>query len=426
MKKVAILLMLYVTLMGITGCELFPSDTPTTPNVENATQGLEYIGNGDGTCYVNGIGTCTDTDIVIPSTSPDGDIVTSIGEFAFSECSDITSVVIGNSVTSICFRAFSYCSNLTSAVIGDSVTSIDESAFSECPSLTYITIGDGVTSIGDYAFMGCSSLTSFTVDADNEYYKSIDGNLYTKDGKTLIRYAIGKSDKEFSIPDSVTSIDDYAFYGCYSLTCITVDAGNEYYKSIDGNLYTKDGKTLVKYAIGKSDTEFSIPEGVTYIGDFAFYGCSGLSSIAIGNNVTSIGQQAFTWCSNLTSITIGDGVTSIGDYAFMGCSRLSSVAIPDSVTSIGVSAFSYCSGLTSVVIGDGVTYVDDSVFWFCSGLISVVIPDSVTSIGDGAFTWCFGLTDIYYTGSKEEWTTIKIGTNNDYLHKATVHCNYVP
>ncbi|MBR4032823.1 MAG: leucine-rich repeat domain-containing protein [Clostridia bacterium] len=281
--------------------------------------GLEYTSNRDGTCYVSGIGTCTDTDIVIPTIAPNGNSVTSIGYGAFANCYDLESIVIPDSVT----------------IIGDY-------AFACCDVLERIVIHDSVTSIGYGAFAHCDSLTSITVDENNEYYKSIDGNLYSKDGTTLIQYAIGKTATSFTIPDSVTSIGDYAFYDC----------------------------------------------------------------------------------SCLTSITIPDSVTIIGDYAFTCCDVLERIVIPDSVTSIGVEAFADCSSLTSITIPDSVTSIDDGAFSWCTSLTSIIIPDSVTSIGEFAFFGC-SFTTVYYTGSEEEWAALSIGSSNSYLTNATIVYNYV-
>ena len=166
------------------------------------------------------------------------------------------------------------------------------------------------------------------------------------------------------ISDGVTSIGDKAFYNCSSLTSVT------------------------------------IPNSVTSIGDFAFDGCSGLTSVTIPNSVTSIGDYAFWYCSGLTSVTIGNSVTSIGNYAFWYCSSLTSVTIPNSVTSIGYVAFANCSSLTSVTIPNSVTSIGGEAFAYCSGLTSVTIPNSVTSIGDYAFRDCSSLTSIVWNANR--------------------------
>ncbi|MBP3745151.1 MAG: leucine-rich repeat domain-containing protein [Prevotella sp.] len=130
------------------------------------------------------------------------------------------------------------------------------------------------------------------------------------------------------------------------------------------------------------------------IGDYAFYGCSSLTSIEIPNSVKSIDYCAFSDCSDLTSIEIPNSVTSVGDFAFSGCSGLTSIEIPNSVTNIGYSVFSRCSGLTSVTIPNCVTTIGDYAFQNCIGLTSIEIPNSVTSIGRGAFLYCSGLTSV--------------------------------
>ncbi len=255
-----------------------------------ASEGLAYTLSEDGTYYsVTGIGTCTDTDIVIPSTYN------------------------GLPVTDIQQGAFAFM-NSTSIIISNGVITIGDRAFSDCYSLTNVVIGGSVTTIGEAVFWGCGSLTNIKVSTQNSAYKDIDDNLYSKDGTVLIQYAIGKTATEFVIPDSVTKIGSGAFYGC----------------------------------------------------------------------------------SSLTSVVIPDGVTTIGESAFSGCRSLTSVVIPDSVTSIGYSAFEYCSSLTSVVI-----------------------PDSVTTIGDYAFSGCSSLTSVYYKGTADDWSNISIGSWNSYLTDAT-------
>ena len=179
----------------------------------------------------------------------------------------------------------------------------------------------------------------------------------------------------------LTSIEPYAFYNCTSLTSVTI-----------GNSVTSIGNCAFEDCT--SLTSVIIPDSVTSIGNSAFFNCSGLTSVTIGNSVTSIGADAFYNCTSLTSVTIGNSVTSIGSYAFGLCRRLTSVTIPDSVTSIGNSAFCYCSGLTSVTIGNSVTSIDRFAFEGCFSLTSVTIPASVTSIGSNPFAYCYLLESI--------------------------------
>ena len=183
------------------------------------------------------------------------------------------------------------------------------------------------------------------------------------------------------IEDGVTSIGDCAFYDCHYLTSITIP-----------NSVTSIG--IRAFNVCRNLTNITIPDNVTSIGNYAFYYCENLTSVTIPNSVTSIGDFAFYNCRSLTSITIPDRVTSIGNFVFEGCKGLTSITIPDSITSIGDFAFRYCISLTSITIPDRVTSIGNAAFDGCKGLTSITIPDSVTSIGNSAFRGCSSLTSI--------------------------------
>ena len=328
--------------------------------------------------------------IIIP------DSVTSIGDYAFSECNSLKSINIPDSVTRIGYSAFKSCGCLTSINIPPSLTTIEYGTFLGCHSLRNINIPDTITRIGRSAFEDCNSLTSI----------NIPPSLTTiEDGTFLCCHSL----RNINIPDTVTSIEDYAFSECNSLKNI------------------------------------NIPNGVTRIGDSAFFNCNSLISITIPSSVIAIGMNPFGGChadlkneskaliyehnvlfnKDKTTIisyrakdanyVIPDSVTGIGDGAFLECNSLTSIIIPDSVTSIGWLAFAYCNFLTSINIPDSVTTIGNSAFYGCKSLTSINIPDSVTSIEYCAFEECDSLSpqvksdiiqrfgDIVFYGEEDDW-----------------------
>lgn len=321
------------------------------------------------------------------------DSVTSIGNNAFSSCTSLNNVIIGKGVTSIGDNVFNACNSLIKVTIPDNVTSIGEGAFSFCTSLTNAIIGKGVTSIGNNIFNSCTSLTTIDVSAYNQVYFSNGGVLYNKSKTTLISYPVGKIDSSFTVPNGVTSIDNGAFSYCPKLISLTIPYG----------------VTSIGYSAFSSCTSLEsiiIPDSVINIGDGAFDSCTSLASVTIPNGVTSIGSAPFSTCTNLTTIVVGadnkaysskDGILYDKLLKTLICypakRQASAFIVPDNVINIGYSAFSYCTSLSSVTIPTSVTSIDGA-FSSCTSLTSVNIPNSVTSIGDGTFYACTSLNSV--------------------------------
>lgn len=365
-------------------------------------------------------------------------------------------------------------------VIPNNVTSIGSSAFEYCDSLTSIMISNSVTSIGDFAFSGCDSLNYN--EYDNAMYLGNNDNPYF----ALIKCK-STNITNCNINEQTKVIADSAFWACSSLTNFDVK-NNKYYQAIDGNLYSKDGKTLVQYAIGKKANSFTISNSVTRIGDSAFEYCDSLTSITIPNSVTSIGDSAFSNCSELTQINfagsedqwkaikksvgwnqgvpinckthfslsvkkangkpvnkpspsgrsqkpshsslddfeiekgvlikykgkspvvyIPNGVKTIKAWAFMGRADITGVTIPHSVIELRENAFSECRNLSEVLISEGMKSIGNSAFSGCSKLTRIVLPSTITEIGTRAFDCC-PLKNIDYNGTETQWNEVYKGS----------------
>lgn len=352
--------------------------------------------------------------------------VTSIGEYAFFECTSLKNIVISGSVKTINMGAFYQCAALPGITIPNSVTTIGNGAFSSChisaeesergieSGLEKVTIQDGVEAIGKFAFNGCKKL------------------------------------KDVTLPDSIKSIGDNAFQqtGLYNddTTWEELYIGNHLIK-------------VDEWALNQGGTnDYRIDPGTKTIADHAFDGCISLTSITIPDSVVNIGDKAFNGCTGITNMKIPDSVTSIGDEAFYSCSDLTSISvdadnsaycsengilynkskteimrfpsdktgvsftIPDGVESIGNSAFLRCSKLTSIVIPDGVIEISERTFYYCSNLTSITIPNSVRIIGKESFEGCPRKIKVNYIGSTTDWNEV-IGDGKYVL--ANVGINYI-
>ena len=349
------------------------------------------------------------TSITIPET------VTSIGDFAFEGCSSLTSITIPDGVTSIGASAFYNCSNLTSITIPDSVIGIGNYAFSSCTKLKTISLGCG-SALKKSDFGNQANLVSYTLhtlkktaakavtcteDGNKEYWTCEHCGKYFLSDDTNPETAKAVEQSEFIIP-ALNHKNAYirnasepngtkpGYSGDrYCPDCDTVlEKGYTYWN--EGNLTWKldaDGTLTISGTGTMKDYDYNnnpspanqkkgsvkkvvIKDGVTSIGNFAFYNCKSLTSITIPDSVTSIELAAFNNCSSLTSITIPDSVTSIGNSAFELCNKLSSITLSNNITSIGNWAFHGCP-LTSITIPDSVTSIGDNAFYACSNLQTI-------------------------------------------------------
>ena len=299
----------------------------------------------------------------------------SISDWSRMEIRDGNDKLLNARLHFTCLAPFEYCKaenggyeitgvkdeSLAEIVIPEGITGISDNAFGEHEGLRSIVIPEGVIRIGNSAFRECDGLTQIV------------------------------------IPASVLSIGDGAFYRCPSLTSITVHPGNANYKDIGGSLYTKDGTTLLQYAIGKSDTDFTLPEGVREITADAFYDCHAITRIVITEGCLNIGDRAFSWCEGLTDLTIPNSVKKIGDGAFSSCTSITVFTVPDGVTRIGRRTFEECEGLASIRL-----------------------PLSITEIGEDAFAYCESLGEVIYEGDREQWAKIAVANGNQSLTKARI------
>ncbi len=382
---------------------------------------------------------------------------TSIGYRAFYGCNALTSVSIPNSVNNMDASAFLYCNNITklaipqmlcnwrfqewyfsscwdkitdieiqegatgigewafegcafkSVVLPSTLRVIEEGAFGSCSSLTNIVIPANVNTIEEYAFEYCTHLASFVVDEANESYKSVNGILFTKDGKTLMWYPAAKETTAYELPTEVSDVWSGAFECCRSLQSINVADGNTKYFSKDGVLFTADGTCLVAYPAGKVGgysipagvtelleaafagsrglTAIEFPQGLECIPDLAFDDCTSLTSIAVPDGVTSIGVSSFGWCSSIEEVKLPSSITYMNlgdDPAFVGCGAIKRVAVPQYVLNRNLSRVfpdSY-RNIEEVVVVGAVSDVYSSAFSGCESLKRVVFGESVTSIAD--------------------------------------------
>ncbi|MBQ7115656.1 MAG: leucine-rich repeat protein [Clostridia bacterium] len=311
------------------------------------------------------------------------DTATKINSYVFYKCSSFESVKIGKNVKSIGDYSFLGCTNIVTIEIPEEVSSIGRQAFENCEKLESVYLSENVESIGEAAFRGCLNLMAYTVAEDNNTYSSVDGVLFNADKSLLIDYPINKSGSTYTMPDSVTEIGEDAFKGCTGLTSV------------------------------------KLSNNLKIIDSYAFYGCSKLATIDIPDGVTDINSYAFAYCTSLTSIQIPDSVTKLESGALVYCEALAEIFIPDSVTKIGsglISGTAYYNNEANwdgegLYIGShlirvkaltgpfevkaGTKAIADSAFYDCYGLTILILPQTIRTIGTSALSSCTKLSEVF-------------------------------
>ncbi len=344
----------------------------------------------------------------------DGIPVKEIARDAFQN-SSIKSIILCDVVQTVCANAFYRCNDLTGVQLSDGVKDLQDGAFFGCDSLKEIHIPKNVENIGISAFELCESLEKFTVAEENWRFKEIDGNLYLYDGTPygikedyfyLHRYALGKKDKTFAIPEGVTHVAQYAFSDAKTLTKVTIP---DTVKEIGSGAFARCDNL----------SEVTIPDTVTSIGGSAFYRCISLREMEIPASVTEIIGTLFGCCVRLENIRVAadnpaytaidgdlytkDGKTLI-EYAIG--KPVATFALPNGVTNVHTHAFIYAPYLTEVVLPNGVTELGWDAFYGAQALEKVTVPNTLSKIGVGTFR-CPTLKEIVFQGTTAEWAALE-------------------
>lgn len=331
--------------------------------------------------------------------------VTSIGESAFADCKWMTTATLATSVTKIGKSAFSNCSRLTSIDMPELLMSIGASAFADCSSLTSVIVPDGVTSIEEKVFYNCSDLESVTLD-----------NSVTRLGTYSFAYCTKLT--AFEVPNSVTVIEGRAFEGCSGLTSVSIpssvtsigDLAFRYCNDLSVvditsleswcmiNFGSNEANPLIYahnlYLNGEKLTDLVVPDNVTEVKPYAFWGYTGMKTLTIPSSVTKIGKRAFSHCSEMVSADISNSVATIDAEAFYMCSSLASFNIPSSMSVINERVFYGCEGITVLDIPENITNIKDAAFNWCSGLTKLTLLPTLQSISNDAFWGCRSLRTI--------------------------------
>lgn len=327
-----------------------------------------------------------DANVTVPDTIG-GKPVVAIGTNAFEDQLTLKSVTLPDSVIRLEFSAFSRCKNLESITLGEGIREIDALVFTQCDKLTYNEYENG-SYLGspENPYLALARMSPMVETAVfhpdtrvicGEAFEDCDKlkDLIIPEGILSIGGFALPSLKTVSIPATMEHIDSLAFHYCRVPSEITVAEGNKSYKSVDGNLFSYDGTRLIRYASGKEDKTYTVPDGTVVIEGYAFWNAKSLTEVTLPDSVEEIRDQAFLYCEGLKTLPLGKGLKIIGGQAFGYCKSLTEVTIPDHVEELSYSVFSGCEKLETVVIGSGVTWLGDEIFRGCYALREVVFKD---------------------------------------------------
>ena len=314
----------------------------------------------------------------------------SLGSSMFADCPNLKNVTL-QSVEEIPSSAFKNCTSLTSITLPEGVKTIGDYAFEGCTSLAEVNLPSTLENLSGYIFKDCTSLRKVTVAGDHYVIK--DEIVYTADMKTLV-FCPPTYRGAVNIPDGVTAIGDGAFFYCSKVTDITFP---ESLTTIGADAFC--GAASLKKAM--------LPESVTAIGEYTFQECAALTEVRLPSTLTAITKYMFKDCGELKEISIPSGVTTIGDHSFSGCAKLKKIELPSGVTTIDRAAFAYCSSITELSLPEGVTQIPAYMLQNATKLETLYLPAGIKSVGTGAFAGIINtIKYIVYEGTPEQWAAI--------------------
>lgn len=309
--------------------------------------------------------------------------VTQIGEYAFAECEELKSIKLPESVTEVPAGCFADCKQLETVNIPSNATSLGKEAFARCINLKTIEIPASISSIGGAVFAGCYELAFIKVSPNNKKYCATAGGvLYSKDGKHILQYPAGKKGDIYTVPQGVTRIGMYAFSGSKHLEKITIPSTCTWVGY--GSFYECEKLKSIE-----------LPAQIDRIGEDLFYNCANLENITIPENATFIGPNAFHGCVKLRQINIPKKVGRIGKQAFFGCRSLERIEIPSGIDTIHQSTFVGCRKLAEIKLPETIVCIEEMAFAADSSLKSIKLPNGLKTIGGGAFGACMSLEEIH-------------------------------